>query len=84
MFQQHVLFCFFSNYTYVFQLQLQHHCMFLHKHGAKPLLILFVGHFHPLLFFFIAVNKQYDACGLKAHKNTQYNFVTILQLLKYK
>ena len=50
--EQHVL-VFFSNYTYVFQQpQLLHHCMFLYKHGAKPLLILFVGHFHlPLLFF---------------------------------
>ena len=83
MFQQHVL-VFFPNYTYIFQqLQLQHHCMFLYKDGAKPL-ILYVGHFHPPLFFFIAVNNQYDACGLKAHRNTRYNFVTILQLLKYK
>ena len=47
MLQQHVVF-FFSNYTYV---QLQDHCMFLYKHGAKPLLILSVGHFHPPLFF---------------------------------
>ena len=44
---------FFPNYTYVFQQpQLLHHCMFLYKHGAKPLLLLFVRHFHlPLLFF---------------------------------
>ena len=47
------MFSFFSNYTYIFQqLQLQHHCMFLYKHGAKPLLILFVGHFYPPLFLF--------------------------------
>ena len=41
---------------------------------------IFIYHY----FFFVAVNIQYDACGLEAHKNSWYNFLSILQLLKYK